>query len=139
MNARLGAAVLVALIAPSCVSATLESRNRYREVSGEEVLVIGEDGLERSLEILGAPLVVRENGDGAVLAWGWARERGWGLRARVPVKGARASFDYSQASRGLQGLVLFFDDQWRLTAMRRGQLADVLPPSQVRARLVEDE
>ena len=75
MNARLGAAVLVALIAPSCVSATLESRNRYREVSGEEVLVIGEDGLERSLEILGAPLVVRENGDGAVLAWGWARER----------------------------------------------------------------
>lgn len=133
------AALALVLFAPGCLSATLQSTNRYREVSGEEELVVGEDGLERALDVLGAPLLVRENGDGAVLAWGWSRDRGWGVRARLPGNSRNASFNYAQVQRGLRGLVLFFDPEWTLTAMRRGRLSDVLPPSQERAQLIEDE
>lgn len=133
------AALALALLAPGCVSATLESTNRYREVRGEEALVVGEDGLGRALDVLGAPLLVRENGDGAVLAWGWARDRGWGVRARLPGNSRNASFNYAQLQRGLRGLVLFFGPDWTLTAMRRGRLVDVLPPAQSRAQLIDDE
>lgn len=138
-NRRRVAALALALLAPGCVSATFRATNRYREVAGEEELVVGQDDLGRTLEVLGAPLLVRENGEGAVLAWGWARERGWGVRARLPGNSRNVSFDYAQDQRGLRGLVLFFDDRWTLTASRRGRLADVLPPSQERARLIEGE
>ena len=125
--------------ASGCISATWSVSRRQREVQGDAALAVGEDGLAAALERLGAPLVVRENGDGAVLAWGWSRERAWSVTADLPLRAVDVSFRYRDALRGLEGLVLFFDHDWRLVARRRGSLAELLPLSQARARVVEDE
>lgn len=101
-------------------------------------LVAGESDLETCLRTLGAPLVVREDGEGAWLAWGWAERRGWSLTISVPVaESANASLRYGRRLDGLEGAVLFFDSDWTLVAKRRGFLAEILPPAQVRAQVVE--
>lgn len=101
-------------------------------------LVAGESDLETCLRTLGAPLVVREDGEGAWLAWGWAERHGWSLTISVPVaESANASLRYGRRLDGLEGAVLFFDSDWTLVAKRRGFLAEILPPAQVRAQVVE--
>jgi len=133
---------LIACAAPplagGCISATWSVSRRYREVRGDDALAVGEDELAAALAALGAPLLVRENGDGAVLAWGWSRERAWSVTADLPLRAVDVSFRYRDALTGLEGLVLFFDRDWRLVGRQRGSLADLLPPSQARARSFDD-
>ena len=129
---------LVLVVAPGCVTWPKWRQHREVDDAAREALVPGETTLESALAGLGAPLVVRENGDGAVLAWGWAEERQWSARVDVPISEVDVSFAYQDTDLGLEGLVLFFDAGWRLTHAREGALAEVLPPAQDRARLVED-
>lgn len=128
--------VLLPLLA-GCVSGGYARSILYQPPGPTDRLRPGEANLTECLDALGAPLHVREHGDGAVLVWGWAREAGWGARVSVPVEGRSASFSYESRSEGMEGLALFFDADWTLTAIRTGRLADVLPPSQRRARVVE--
>ena len=135
---RAALALLAAvLVGPGCVTATWTKLSRHREVQGDDELQPGRDDLAACLARLGAPLIVRENGDGAVMAWGWAKEQAWGVTVYVPLKSAEVSFAYDRGLFGLTGVVLFFDHLWQLTAIERGSLAEILPPSQVRAQLVE--
>ena len=128
-----------ALVTPGCITGTYTTWRTHREVQGDDTLQVGVDDLESCLARLGAPLVVRENGAGILLAWGWAHEREWGLTASIPVTDQNsASFSYNDADLGLTGLALFFDSTWTLTAIRRGLLADVLPPSQTRALSLDE-
>lgn len=132
--------LLVALAACStgCVTATLERERVLREPVGVYTLVEGEDDLEDCLELLGAPLFVRENGPGAWLAWGWAERGGWSVTGSVPISDTNnLSLRYGRGTQGLEGAVLFFDHDWTLVAKRRGYLTEIMPPAQVRAQIVE--
>ncbi len=121
-----------------CLTGTYTSWHTYQEPASFLRLRPGEADLDDCLEVLGAPLYVREQGDGAVLAWGWADERRFGVTFSIPLDSGNASLTYQDTAAGLDGLVLVFDADWRLTAIRRGRLAEVLPSSQSRARLIEE-
>lgn len=130
----------LALLAPllaGCLSGEYTSRRTFQEPPAHPGLVPGKDDLSACLGELGAPLQVYENGEGAVLAWGWSEDRTWGLTLSLPLGSQRASFTYQRGTTGLEGLVLIFDEAWLLTSIQEGQLSDVLPPSQTRARLVD--
>jgi len=132
--------ILAAWIACStgCITATLERERVLHEPLGVYSLVVGESDLDDCLAALGAPLVVRENGEGAWLAWGWAERGGWSLTGSVPVTDNNSiSMRYGRSLDGLEGAVLFFDRDWILVARRRGYLSQILPPAQVRAQLIE--
>lgn len=86
------------------------------------------DELARCLELLGAPLLVRELGEGAAaLVYGWLDQEGWGLNVSVPV-GDRlsASFDYDQVDSRARGILVLVDAERRLVAARQGALRDLL-------------
>jgi hypothetical protein len=88
--------------------------------------------LETCLEQLGAPMFVWARDltgeQGFAAAWGWRRVSGWGIVFSIPLGDApSANLDYSESDRNLQGLVLFFDAEWRLERADRAFLADVLP------------
>jgi hypothetical protein len=88
--------------------------------------------LESCLNQLGAPLFVWARDltgeQGFAAAWGWRRISGWGIVFAVPLGDApSANLDYSESDRNLEGLVLFFDADWRLERADRAYLADVLP------------
>lgn len=88
--------------------------------------------LEDCLAELGAPLFVWARDltgeQGFAAAWGWRRVSGWGIVFSVPLGDApSANLDYSESDRNLEGLVLFFDSEWRLERADRAFLADVLP------------
>lgn len=137
---RFAHTILVALVACStgCIAATLERERVLHEPLGVYSLVVGESDLDDCLAALGAPLVVRENGEGAWLAWGWAERGGWSLTASVPVTDYNSvSMRYGASLDGLEGAVLFFDRDWILVARRRGYLSQILPSAQVRAQLIE--
>ena len=129
--------VLLAPLLTGCLSGEYLSQRTYQEPPPHFQLKPGEADLRTCLASLGAPLYVRENGDGALLAWGWAEEQRWGLTLSVPIDSRRGSVTYRRGDEGFQGLVLLFDAGWTLTSIREGRLADVLPSSQSRAQLVE--
>jgi hypothetical protein len=129
--------VLLAPLLTGCLSGEYLSQRTYQEPPPYFQLQPGVADLTACLAALGAPLYVRENGDGAMLAWGWADERRWGLTLSVPIDSQRGSLTYQRADEGFQGLVLLFDGAWTLTSIREGRLADVLPSSQSRAQVVE--
>lgn len=135
----------LALPAAGCVTASWNMHRREREVPVEEAvadgLVPGAAALDDALAHFGAPLLVREHGDGALCAWGWSHERSWSVTVRTP--GSRRvspSFRYADALVGLEGVALFFDAEWRLVALRRGALAEIVPASaQRRAQAPADD
>ena len=130
----------LALLAPllaGCLSGEYTSHRSFQEPPAHFGLVPGKDDLSACLDVLGAPLQVYENGEGAVLAWGWSEDRVWGLTMSVPLGSQRGSFTYQRGAAGLEGLVLIFDEAWLLTSIREGSLADALPPAQTRAQAVD--
>ncbi len=71
----------LAALASGCVSGSY-NRNRILSEPAEaayEALVAGESDLGDCLEALGAPLIVQELDLGAVMAWGWTKDRGYRL------------------------------------------------------------
>jgi hypothetical protein len=129
---RQAALVLACALGPACVSVAMQRESRHHPVPPEAVaqLVAGQSDLGQCLELFGAPLWVWEHvEDGqqaAALAYGWSAERDLGLRVSVPVSEYySASFDYDQVDQHMKGLVLFFDEGWRLTSWRTGLLRDL--------------
>ena len=61
-----------------------------------------------------------------MLAYGWFHERALGLGVSVPVSEyGSVSFDYDQLDQRMRGVVLFFDQDWKLTDWRDGLLIDL--------------
>jgi hypothetical protein len=95
--------------------------------------------LSRCLELFGAPLWVWEDqgGQGVVLAYGWSREKVFGFNLSAPVtEYVSASFEYGKIDERMRGLVLFFDEDWKLRTWRTGLLRDLTraarrPPADV--------
>ena len=130
--------VVLAVCSTGCVTATLSRQRVLREPVGVYGLFAGDSNLDDCLAALGAPLVVRENGEGAWLAWGWAERGGWSVTASIPISDTNTiSMQYGRRLQGLDGAVLFFDRDWTLLSMRRGYLTEILSSAQVRAQLIE--
>jgi hypothetical protein len=125
-------AVWLALGSTGCVSFSWERGLRY-EPPDPEVLAGLEPGhttLDLALDQLGAPLWVweypSEDGAGAALAYGWYQSRERGIKVKAPTNTAVSpSFSYNRIDSRMQGLVLFFDQDWRLDYWREGLLVDL--------------
>jgi hypothetical protein len=62
------------------------------------------------------------------------------LKASVSKEsGASVSFDYSRVYAHMNGAVLFFDRDWRLTAMREGLLSDLRDATRAKPSDVDAE
>jgi hypothetical protein len=124
-------AIVLALLAPlqSCISLTWQHEITLEPVRPEAVATLqpGTSDLGACLDALGAPLYVWEyRGDEIALAFGWLESRHWGagVRAQV-VENVSASFNYDAIDAATEGYVLFFDEAWKLTAVRRGKLRNL--------------
>lgn len=121
-----------------CLSARLDHTTQHAEPRVEGSLHARSSNLQECLEELGAPLLVREHMDGALLAWGWADERAFGLNLSIPVaRSVSANLGYNRSFEGMRGLVLFFDEAWIMQGMHRGYLAEILPEERSRPSLIE--
>ncbi len=128
----------VVLCSSSCVSGELASLRRDSRPVELDSIPAGQADLALCLESLGAPHAVREHVDGAVLAWGWADERSFGVAVTVPLSHSQhANVSFAHRLEGLQGAVLFFDHDWQLTEVREGYLAQTLPAAPVRSSAVD--
>lgn len=129
MTSRL-LALAAALLAGGCLQFQLERDNQLRPVREEHVarLVPGESTLGECLDALGAPLFVRERQTyGAELAYGWFKQWDWGLTVSMPVTDQfSASFNYDEVDAKLRGVVLLFDEDWKLEVVRTGFLRDLV-------------
>ena len=86
------------------------------------------DDLTVVLERLGAPLFVRELGDGVALAYGWLDTTNWNLEAQVPVGDAGSmQFTYNSTNEALPGVVVFLDGDLRVVRVERGLLRNLVP------------
>jgi len=105
------------------------------------LLTVGKATLKDCLDALGAPLIVDEYGSGMVLYWGWTRQSGWDLSARVPVsESASASLSYGDVDLNLNALLISFDPDMRVEMLRYGRLADLLNvAARRRPQLLEEE
>jgi hypothetical protein len=124
--------LVVGLLLGGCIRVEMARELRFeRPAAGAiEGLKVGESDVEASLAALGAPLWVWEQptpeGDGVAMAWGWYRNRSNGFRISVPAgRVPSPSFDYGESDERLEGVVLFFDHDWRLTSFRTGLLVDL--------------
>jgi hypothetical protein len=94
--------------------------------------------LEECLAVLGAPNEVAERADGFLLIYAWVDTSNKGVSARVPVtRFFDASLSYSRLSDRFQAVVLFFDQDARLTGLHEGLLGELR--KQRRPLLIEDE
>ena len=87
--------------------------------------------LQVCLDRLGAPLRVWESEAGQfAMAYGWIRDRGWGVSARYSFVNYApgASFSYDDQLKKMQGAVLWFDDRMSLIDAKVGLLSDLIPP-----------
>jgi hypothetical protein len=119
------------LLLAGCVSGnyTRLSVNEPVDEGVVAALSAGTD-LQVCLGRLGAPIRVWEAEAGRyAMAYGWLRERGWGVRASYSfdklLPSASVSFD-SQLKK-MRGAVLWFDDELKLVEARTGLLSDLLP------------
>jgi hypothetical protein len=129
-----------------CVSLTWERESRNRPISVAAIarLQPGSTDLAACLADLGAPLWVWEHVEhgrpAAALAYGWFDARDLGFRVSVPVsERASASFDYDQVDERMKGLVLFFDEDWKLTEWRTGLLHDLTREARRPPAYLEDD
>ena len=103
-----------------------------------DALADGTSDVSDALEQLGAPVHVIEVGLGLALAWGWSDVTDWNIEVSAPLGDAQGNFRFTSTDTTTEGLVLFFGPDWRLTALRRGYLGELLPRRQL-PRDVEDE
>jgi len=133
-------ASLAACTLSSCLSANF-NRSKELEALAEpalETLEIGESGLAACLDALGAPTRVWEVDGGAALAWYWVDRSDWGVTFSVPAGDAvSANLSYGDFAVDAEGAVLFFDQEWQLAALRRGQIAELLKEERRRPAIVE--
>jgi hypothetical protein len=131
---RAPALLLAALVAwgtSACLSVSWRRDARFGRLPEGALASMepGETDLGTCLARLGAPLEVWEVLDGMALAYGWERERNVGLTLSVPIdRGLSASLNVANERARLRGVVLFFDAADRLTVVRSGRLAELLPP-----------
>lgn len=123
---------LASVLAAGCLQASWVRESRFAPVprAALDGFQAGRTDLGDCLSVLGAPLWVWEHAEqgrpGAALAYGWFDESNFGLRASVPVaERVSVSFDYGQIDQRMRGVVLFFDEAWRLSSWRTGLLRDL--------------
>ena len=128
----IGLGLWLAVFSSGCVSFNWERGLRYEPPDPEALasLESGSTSLRVALDELGAPLWVweypSEKGAGAALAYGWFQSRDRGLRVRAPTNtSVSPSFSYNRIDSRMQGLVLFFDQDWKLDYWREGLLVDL--------------
>ncbi|MCB9913884.1 MAG: hypothetical protein H6828_01900 [Planctomycetes bacterium] len=145
MGAPLRSAAVLALVlgAASCVQLSWERHDLHSEVAPEDdaALVEGEATLASCLERLGAPVLAWEVGaQRFALAWGWDKQREYGVSISVPLAdtSSSASFNYDDVASRLHGLVLVFDEGGTLRLKRRGYLRDLAPEGARRPALVSE-
>ncbi len=129
IKARLGLVVLLLVSQSACITGRFSRQDDQTPPAPEALAELENSGLslDRCLQMLGAPLVVRELGDGIELIYGWQRTKGWSTTISLPlVKRGSSSVTYGQARLGAQGLTLRFDGDWVLTGSRRGSLRDLI-------------
>jgi hypothetical protein len=126
--------VVCSSLLSGCLSVGYRRAAALEEPAPEAVsrLVEGEAELGQCLAELGAPLYVwplgDEGRDGAAIVYGWSLRKRWAFDVSLPItRDTSASFQWAGARSGLQGLVLFFDPQWKLLRTERGSLANLLP------------
>ena len=118
----------LALSLGGCISVNYQRFSQFEPVDEfalSEIQTPGTD-LQTCLDALGAPLFVRETPHGVVLAYGWQDAGRWGFDVSITFERViRVSFDYNQIDEQLRGVVLLFDSDWKLIALRRGFLRDL--------------
>ena len=132
------------LLLAGCVSGsyTRLSVNEPVDENAVAALPAGAD-LQVCLGRLGAPIRVWEAEVGRyAMAYGWLRERGWGVRASYSFDNLlpSASFSFDSQLKRMRGAVLWFDGEMKLVEARAGLLSDLLPPRRrpVDVDLLED-
>ncbi len=136
------AAVFLALVwLPGCFSWSW-TREEIELPIIEESLAQLEYGasLDECLEQLGAPLYLWEyRKTGIALAWGSLSRRDLGLSVSVPISDqASGSINYNHIDNDIQGVVLVFDEDYRLRWIRRGFLSDLAQETRGLAAVVDD-
>ncbi len=129
------------LLLPACFSAryTRVDRGGPLEQAQLDELKVGESSMQQCVDVLGAPLVVREHNDGADLIWGWERNSGFMVSATIPLGDARsANAAYGQRSVGATGWTLRFDSGWNLISKHQGRLTELLALSSPPPKLLEE-
>jgi hypothetical protein len=114
-----------------CVSGnyTRLSVNEPVDEDAVAALPAGAD-LQVCLGRLGAPIRVWETDAGRyAMAYGWLRERGWGVRASYSLDNLlpSVSFSFDSELKKMRGAVLWFDGEMKLVEARTGLLSDLLP------------
>lgn len=129
MRAPAWAGAALALLGAGCVDGDYNRRRIYQEPLPEAVdaLAVGTSDVGAVVDSLGAPLFVIEVGLGLALAWGWEDVTNWNVEVSGPIGDAQGTVRYTSETSTIRGLVLFFDEAWRLTSVRRGFLGDLLP------------
>jgi hypothetical protein len=121
----------VALGASGCSSATWRRDARYGEPPPDALAALqpGASDLGTCLSRLGAPLEVWEEAAGGVaLAYGWQRQRSFGLSLSVPLDhGLTASLNLADQHANLRAAVLVFDAHRTLTRVHLGRLDELRP------------
>lgn len=107
-------------------------------VESIEALAPGVTDVGAALDSLGAPVFVIEVGLGLALAWGWQDMTNWNVEVSGPIGDAQGSFSFTSTDTTTRGVVLFFDEDWTLTDVRRGFLSQLLPRDP-RPRDVDDD
>lgn len=140
MLPRTLAGLALALLCASCVTYDYDRFRRYEESPPEAyaALVPGESDLTDVLDALGAPVSVWEPRPGSLaLVWTWVDRTIWGFSASAPMSDVvDASFSWRDTNEDDEGLLLVFDEEWRLESIARGLVGEVLRDMR-RPRLVE--
>jgi hypothetical protein len=122
-------ALFLALVQASCVNVFYRRETRFEPPRRAALAELAADrsDLDDCLSRLGAPLWVWENrGAGAALAYGWLESGDWNFSLNLPVSNdASASLTWRRIDARMRGVVLFFDSDWTLRAMREGCLRDL--------------
>ncbi len=127
---------------PACITGQYNrvDRGQQPEANLLQGLTVGESTMQSCIEELGAPLVVREKGDGAELVWGWERNAGLNLTASIPLgEVGSGNVSYGRRSSGAMGWTLGFDSNWVLTGVREGRLQELLAMNSQPPRLLDGD
>jgi len=112
---------LLLLLACGCGSFTYSRVNFNQPRSDEQIESLNEgDDLGRCLDVLGAPDRVWPTGHGMAMVYTWLHEFGWGARVNTSISYFPVSFNYAQDKSKLHGVVLHFDDNYKLDYVERG-------------------